>query len=540
MAFEMILVAYAFGFIAARIGLPPLVGYLGAGFVLHEMGHDTSEGLEAIADLGVLLLLFGIGLKLRPATLTKPVVWASTVAHTLIASLILGGALLAAKVLGLRLAEELDVGQALLLGFALSFSSTVAAVKAIEDRSESAALAGQIAVGILVIQDIFAVGYLAFATGEPPSPWAPLVVAAILLLRPVYGWLITHTGHGELFALLGIALAAGVGAAGFELVGLEPDLGALVVGISVSGHPRSGELADRILSLKDLLLIGFFLSIGLAGAPPPIAWGIAAGLILLIPVQALAFLVLITRFRLRSRTALNASLALATYSEFGLIVGLAAAAAGDIDERWMAALAIAVGFSFVAAALLGRWRQGIYRIAGPLMRALERHPLAPEDSLIDIADAKVIVFGMGRVGEGAYDEIVRRRGEEVVGVDRKEEVAGAQRAAGRNVVRGDALDSDFWDRIRFHEDLELVIVALNSHAANMECVARARANRPAARVAAIAAYPDEVAQLRRAGVTVARNLYEEAGQALADDALSILEGQEIKTLGGAPATPGPI
>ena len=423
MAFEMILVAYALGFVAARAGLPPLVGYLGAGFVLHEMGHDTSDGLEAIADLGVFLLLFGIGLKLRAATLAKPVVWASTAAHTVIATLILGGALIAAQLLGLPLAAELDLGQALLLGFALSFSSTVAAVKALEDRSESASLAGQITVGILVIQDIFAVGYLAFTAGKPPSPWAPAVVAGILLLRPVYGWLITHTGHGELFALLGIALAAGVGAAGFDLVGLKPDLGALVVGISVSGHPRSGELADRILSLKDLLLIGFFLSIGLGGAPPPVVWGIAAGLLLLIPVQAVAFLVLITRFRLRSRTALNASLTLATYSEFGLIVALAATAAGDIDERWLSAIAIAVGFSFVAAALLGRWRQGIYRIAGPLLRALERHPLAPEDSLIDIADAKVIVFGMGRIGEGAYDEIVRRRGEVAVGVDRKGEVA---------------------------------------------------------------------------------------------------------------------
>jgi predicted Kef-type K+ transport protein len=540
MAFEMILVAYALGFVAARAGLPPLVGYLGAGFVLHEMGHDTSDGLEAIADLGVFLLLFGIGLKLRAATLAKPVVWASTAAHTVIATLILGGALIAAQLLGLPLAAELDLGQALLLGFALSFSSTVAAVKALEDRSESASLAGQITVGILVIQDIFAVGYLAFTAGKPPSPWAPAVVAGILLLRPVYGWLITHTGHGELFALLGIALAAGVGAAGFDLVGLKPDLGALVVGIAVSGHPRSGELADRILSLKDLLLIGFFLSIGLRGAPPPVVWGLASGLLLLVPVQAVAFLVLITRFRLRSRTALNASLTLATYSEFGLIVALAATAAGDIDERWVSAIAIAVGFSFVAAALLGRWRQGIYRIASPLLRALERHPLAPEDSLIDIADAKVIVFGMGRIGEGAYDEIVRRRGEVAVGVDRKEEVAAAQRNAGRNVVRGDALDSDFWDRIRFHADLELVVVALNSHAANLECVARARANRPAARVAAIAAYPDEVAELRRAGVTVARNLYEEAGQALADDALSILEGQELKTLGGAPTSPGPI
>jgi len=540
MAFEMILVAYTLGFIASRVGLPPLVGYLVAGFVLHEMGHTSSEGVEAIGDLGVLLLLFGIGLKLRPATLAKPVVWATTVAHTTVASLVVGGALLAAGAIGLPLADDLDLGQAVLLGFALSFSSTVAAVKALEDRSESTSLAGRITVGVLVVQDVFAVAYLAFTAGEPVSWWAPAVAVGIALLRPVYGWFLTHSGHGELLPLLGLALAAGVGAAAFDLVGLKPDLGALLVGVVLARHPRSGELADRILALKDLLLVGFFLSIGLAGAPPLTVWGIAGGLLLLLPLQALVFLIVITRFRVRSRTALNTTLSLATYSEFGLIVAVAAVAAGDLASEWVSSIAIAVGFSFVAAAVLVRWREGAYRIGSSVLPRLERHPLDPEDAVIDFAGARVIVFGMGRVGEGAYDEVARRRGDVVVGVDRKEEVAAAHRTSGRNVVRGDALDGDFWDRVRFHEDVELVVVALNSHAANLECVARARSHRPLARVAAIAAYPDEVAQLRRAGVTVARNLYEEAGQALADDALSILEGRGVEVPGDPTAASGPI
>src|SRR3972149_4997795 len=106
MAFEMILVAYALGFVASRVGLPPLVGYLIAGFVLHEVGHPTGDGVDAIADLGVLLLLFGIGLKLRPATLAKPVVWATTAAHTIVASLLIGGALLVAGAIALPLSPR--------------------------------------------------------------------------------------------------------------------------------------------------------------------------------------------------------------------------------------------------------------------------------------------------------------------------------------------------------------------------------------------------------------------------------------------------
>lgn len=320
-----------------------------------------------------------------------------------------------------------------------------------------------------------------------------------------------------------MALAAGVGAASFDLVGLKPDLGALLIGAVLAAHPRSGELSDRLLSLKDLLLVGFFVSIGLAGAPPPIAWAIGGGLLILLPFQSLAFLLLITRFRLRSRTALHASIALMTFSEFGLIVVVAAEAAGIIDQVWVSATAIAVALSFVLATVLSRIRHHIYRSASRLLAAIERHPVIPEDSVIDLAAEHVIVLGMGRIGTGAYDEIVARQVLSPVGVERKEEIVLAHRADGRNVVRGDALDRDFWDRIRFPDDLRLVVVALNTHASNMECVRRAREYVPGARVAAIAAYPDEVAELRRAGATIARNLYEEAGQALADDALSFLD-----------------
>ena len=131
---------------------------------------------------------------------------------------------------------------------------------------------------------------------------------------------------------------------------------------------------------------------------------------------------------------------------------------------------------------------------------------------------------MGRVGAGAYDERVVRRGSVVVGVDRRQETVDRHRAEGRISVRGDALDRDFWERVRFHPDVDLVIAAMSNHAANLECVKRVREFLPAARIAAAATFPDQVAELQEAGVDVARNLYEEAGQALADDAVSVVFG----------------
>ena len=114
----------------------------------------------------------------------------------------------------------------------------------------------------------------------------------------------------------------------------------------------------------------------------------------------------------------------------------------------------------------------------------------------------------------------------VVGVDRRNETVEMHRSEGREVVRGDALDRDFWERLRFHPEVDLVIASMSSHQANLECVRRVREFLPTTRIAATAKYPDQVAELRDAGVDVARNLYEEAGQALADDAVAEVFGPE--------------
>ena len=522
-----LVVAFGFGLAARASGLPPLGGYLLAGFVLHAFGFESNATIETISEVGVLLLLFGIGLKLPLRTLARPVVWASAGAVTVLITGGFAGLLLGLGALGVPLADDLDLGSAVIVGFALSFSSTVFAVKAMEEANESASLGGRIAIGVLVLQDVFAVVFLVAAGGGWPSPWALLVVPGVVALRPVFGWLLERSDHGEMLVLLGFAVALGAGAGSFDLVGLKPDLGALVAGLLLSRHPRSGELAGRLLGFKDLFLVGFFLSIGLGGTPPVVAWAVGLVMLALVPAKSAVFFLLFTRFRLRSRTALHASLTLSTYSEFGLIVGAAALGNGLVDQSWVSTVAVAVAISFVLASTANTARYGLYeRWAGRLGR-FERQPPIAEDAVIDTGDALVLIFGMGRVGTGTYDELVLRRGPIVVGVDRRDETVDHHRRQGRQAVRGDALDRDFWDKVRFHPDVELVIAAMSSHAANLECAKRVKEFLPMAQVAAIARYPDQVSELREAGVDVARNLYEEAGQALADDAVSVVfDGDE--------------
>ncbi len=522
MEIGLLIAAFLVGFGASAVGLPPLVGYLVAGFVLHAVGFETTETIELISEGGVLLLLFGIGLKLRPSFLAGPEVWGPASAFAVTATLATGGLLLGLGALGLPLASELGVRSALIVGFALSFSSTVFAVKALEAANETASLSGRVAVGVLIIQDIFAVGFLVAVDGELPSLWALAVVPGFLLLRPVAGWLLDRSGHGEILLLLGFTLSLGVGAGAFDAVGLKPDLGALAAGFLLSRHPRAGEMADRLLAFKDILLVAFFLSIGLQGTPPAAAWVIGLLALSLLPLRSLGHFWLFTRFRLRVRTSVHASLNLSTYSEFGLIVATAALSADILEQAWVSTVAVAVAGSFVVASAAGSFRYQLYDRWSRHIIRFQREPTIEEDAIVDCSSARMLIFGMGRVGTGAYDEVLNRLGPVAIGVDRDAEVVARHRQAGRAVIHGDPLDRDFWDRVRFSPDVDLVVASTDSHVANLAVTARVAEFLPSARTAAIAGFPDQVAQLREAGVDVARNLFEEAGQGLVDDAIAVI------------------
>ena len=255
--------AFALGFSARLIGLPPLVGFLATGFLLNYMGIASGEVLQKLADLGITLLLFTVGLKLNLKMLLRPQVWAVTSVHLGLVIAIFGVMIFSLALMGAPLFAGLDVKLALMLAFALSFSSTVFVVKVLDEKGEMKSLHGRIAVGILVIQDLAAVVFLAASTGKLPSPWA-LLLLLLIPMRPLFHLLLQRTGHGELLILYGLVLALG-GAELFELGGVKDDLGALIMGLFISTHPKAAEMAKSMLSFKDLFLVGFFLSIGMAG-----------------------------------------------------------------------------------------------------------------------------------------------------------------------------------------------------------------------------------------------------------------------------------
>ena len=508
-----ILVAFVLGFASRQVGMPPLVGFLAAGFLLNTQGGANGDLLQKLADLGITLLLFTVGLKLNLRTLARPQVWGVTTIHTSVLVPVLCGLVYCLALAGVPLLSELDLKSSLLVAFALSFSSTVFVVKALEEKGEVASLHGRIAVGILIMQDIAAVGFIALSTGKSPSLWAFLLLL-LVPLRPFLHLLLQRVGHGELLVIYGFLLALG-GAEAFEMVGLKGDLGALILGVLIASHPKAEELAKTMLGFKDLFLLAFFVSIGLSGQLTLDTLLVGALMVPLLLVKSTLFFALLTRFRLRARTSLLATLNLSNYSEFGLIVAAIGVANGWLAQEWLFVIAIALSLSFALSAALSAVSHNLYANHRPSWRRWQRDVLLPDDRLLDVGGAKVAIIGMGGVGTGAYDTMRRQYGETVIGVDNDPITARNQRATGRNVLHGDASDEDFWDRVQASHTLELVMLALPKVSTNVTVLGRLSQASYTGRVAATAKFPDEVEALKAAGATTVFNIYTEAGAGFA-------------------------
>lgn len=505
--------AFAMGFGVRLIGLPPMIGFIAAGFLLHAQGAVSGQMLEKLSDLGITLLLFTIGLKLNLRTLVRPEVMAVTLLHMGIVVAVLGLLLFGLALIGLASLSGLSLSTAFLIAFALSFSSTVFVAKALEQRGDMNSLHGRIAISILIVQDLVAVVFLAASTGKWPTPMA-LLVLGLIPLRPLFQVLLEKVGHGELLVLYGLLLALG-GAEIFELVGLKGDLGALIAGVMIAGHSKAEELAKTMLGFKDLFLLGFFLSIGLAGTPSAEVVWVALALTPFIFAKSALFFVLMTAFKLRTRTAMIASLNLGNYSEFGLIVAAIGVSNGWLEPQWLMALALALTFSFMISAPASSNANALYTRFRPMLQRLERQQRIPDEGSIDLRGAQVAVIGMGGVGSGTFDAMQRDYPGKVVGVDVNPDIILDHEIKGRHTIVGDPSDADFWERMQADHTLELVMLTLPNMVSSIEVIEQLRNAGFHGAIAATARFPDQEDALLTAGATMVFNTFVEAGAGFA-------------------------
>ena len=515
-----ILFAFICGLGVKLLGQPPLIGFLLAGFALNAAGVEGNATLQSIADIGITLMLFTIGLKLNVRDLMKREVLVGTLGHMGVWMAAATGLVVLLGALGLAWFSDLDLRGAALLVFALSFSSTVCLIKLLEQNGELATRHGRLCIGILVMQDVVAVVFLVVATGKVPSPLAVLLFALYFARWPL-GLVIERSGHGEMLPLAGVLLALG----GYELfsaVNVKGDLGALILGTLLSGHSKASELAKSMLAFKDLFLVGFFLTIGLVALPDLPMVGLAIALCLLLPLKALLFFGLLTRLGLRARTSYLGALALGNYSEFGLIVMLLCVDAGWIADEWLVVLALAVSFSFVTTSVSYDAAHRFYARVREFLRRYENPERLPEDRVFRPAEAEILVIGTGRVGMGAFKAMHAVVGDRVWGMDADRARVARMREAGLNVFAGDGENADIWEALDVNS-LRLVLLAVASVGDARNITEQLHLAGYRGRIAAIARYEDERQALEDYGIDKVFNFFSEAGSAFAEDSLRLID-----------------
>jgi len=391
-----LVLAFVFGFLAQRLRLPPLVGYLVAGVVVGgAMPESLADGGLAgqLAEIGVMLMMFGVGLHFSVADLLSM--------HSLAIPGAVGQILVATALgVAVMLAWGWTFGAALVLGLSLSVASTVVLLKALEDRNALTTANGRIAVGWLIVEDLAMVlalvllpalvGVLGGSAAPPQGILITLVitlakvavfVAAALAIGPrVLPWLlreVARTGSQELFTLAVLALALGIAFAAAALFGISFALGAFFAGMVLKESELSHKAATNSLPLRDAFGVLFFVSAGMLFDPAilleqPVL--VAAVVALILVGKSLVALAIVLALGYPASTALTVAAALAQVGEFSFILGGLGLGYGLLD---------ATGFNLILAGALvaitvnplvfagADWLTGRVRASPALCRRLE-------------------------------------------------------------------------------------------------------------------------------------------------------------------------
>jgi len=499
--------AFILGMLLSRIKLPPLVGYLAAGALLGAYGYDAGTALDQIAHLGVLFLLFTVGLHLRLKNIFRLEVLGTGVIHLMMSIAIF---------YPVALYFGYGILPSLVISTLLGFSSTVLTAKNLERRNELGAYHGRIAIGILILQDLAAILLLGITGGSQPSFWSLTLLGLPLLSSPLKK-IITFIHEDELKLLLGLLLALG-GSALFESLGLSSELGALAAGMLLSEEQVADELSKKLWGLKEIFLVGFFFKIGLTGLPGKYDFIFAIVALSLLPVKALFFFGLMLLFKLRGRTSYIATISLSSYSEFALIAGTVAVSSGLIPESLIVAFALLIALSFATNASLSIWEEQLWKYLEPLLTKYERDILHPDEQINSLGSAKFLVVGMGNAGIAAYD-FLKKANKLVVGMDIDPARIEQNLAEGRRVIYGDMQDNDLWQNLDLTQ-LQSVIIAIGTTEAKVNTTRYLRSNNFDGPILALTMQEEDRQALIAAGAYAVGLPIAEVGRKLAELSLS--------------------
>ena len=535
--------AFVFGAIAQRLRIPPLVGYLLAGVAAGPFtpGFVADQALATeLAEIGVILLMFGVGLhfSLKDLLSVRAIALPGAVVQIAVATL-MG--------LGLAMFMGWTVGAGLVFGLALSVASTVVLLRAMQERRLMETERGRIAVGWLIVEDLAMVLALVVLpalagmqgtnsdalTADPLAAWLGLGFGGVLLLtvvkvgvfvgimlivgRRIIPWVlhyIAHTGSRELFRLgvLAIALTVAFGAA--KLFGVSLALGAFFAGMILSESALSQRAAQESLPLRDAFAVLFFVSVGMLFDPASVLrepWPLLAVLFIIIIGKSVAAFLIVLAFRHPAGTALTISASLAQIGEFSFILaelgvklnllptaGRDLILAGAILSIMLNPLIFA-GVDWLSRRLERPLDRGGVDISGSDAQTAQVAAPAKSSTAPDATrlTGHTILVGHGRVGSIVADAL-KMSGQPFLIIEDADGILQKLRASNIETVAGNAARSDVLKSANLG-GAQYLLVAIPEAFEAGQIVQQARAANPGIQIIARAHSDAEVEHLKNMG-----------------------------------------
>jgi len=500
--------ALVLGALAHRLRLPPMLGYIAAGMVVGPFTPGfvaDREEVLALADIGVALLMFSIGLQFSLAELRS-------VGGRILAGVPVQVALTMLLGTGVGLMLGWELIEALFIGGAVAVCSTVVLVKVAGEAVLHTTTHGRIALGVSIVQDLVTVVLVVTLTAlgsRVEESWLALVGAGVValgfvalvlvggsrVLPPLLGF-IAGLRSRELFVIAVAVIAIGTAFAASAL-GVSVALGAFVAGLALADSDLSASVLGEIVPLRELFSTFFFVSIGILLQPAAIlaAWPVVLALLLIITLgKALPIAGLAVLDGQRTSTALRAGALVGQSGEFSFVIASAGLAVGAVASETFSLAMGAVVISIVTAEpLLAAAR----RIGTRFDRTTRREALPGDEPAAGLR-RHAVILGYGRAGR-AVARVLEARGFGWVAIDGDYALAREARIGGAAIIYGEAGAPSVLDQARV-TDAHAVIVAIPDALATRQAVMYARARNPRIEIVARAHSDAEEADLRRLGV----------------------------------------
>jgi len=522
--------AAAGGALALLLRQPLIVAFIAVGILLGPSGVGVvvqSGEIELFARLGIALLLFVVGLKLDVHIIRTvgPVALLTGLGQVAFTSVV--GYLIA-------LAFGMDHVTAIYVAVALTFSSTIIIVKLLSDKREVDSLHGRIAVGFLIVQDIVVVLVMIglTATGQAADgaslgrealliigKGALMLVAVVLLTRYVLPPLLHRLARSsELLMLFAIAWAI-TGAMIGDALGFSKEVGAFLAGVSIASTAYRELVAARLVSLRDFLLLFFFIELGanldMSTLGEQTGVAIVFSLFVLIGNPLIVMLIM-GYMGYRKRTGFLAGLTVAQISEFSLILAALGLSLGHLDQSTVGLITLVGLITISASTYMILYSHPLYARLGPYLGWFERKVThremgGPADSGEDV---DVLLFGLGRFGSTIASRL-REQGCRIHAIDFDPTVVRLHEREGYHARYGDAEDPEFVGTLPL-ENATLVVSTLRDRVLNRALLQGLRQHGYRGKVAVSTATRREADEFRREGVDLVLVPYADAANEAAD------------------------